>query len=126
MDSALKLLFVLVTAPVWYKPLKAILLEIARVARIPDEPYFRGRVVGSRGKTSEQGFVAVPEATRQTWSRDDGRISNARWETGRRPLRSRERLPDGAGFPSTRRRTGYNANKSRFGSGSWQGGFGRR
>ena len=126
METALKLALVVLTAPFWYGPVKVMALEIRRVLTLPEESTRPVRLVGNRARRADKAFQEVAGEARKQWARDDGRISNPRWETGRRPVRSRARTPDGAGFQSTRRRSGYNANKTRFGSAGWQGGFGRR
>ncbi len=115
MEIAIKLLIVLLGAPFWYKQIKLILLEISRVAQLPEGGATPERIIGNRN-------VAADKA----WNRDDGRITNARWSTGRRAARSASEPTGGRGFPTRRKRTGFNANQTRFGSGGWQGGFGRR
>lgn len=126
MESALKILIVLASAPLWYRPLRSILEEIARVANAPEVPWAPERTVGTRERKASGAFSAQPPQRTQAWGDDAGRISNPRWETGRRTVRSAASRPDGGGFPSTRKRSGLQANTTRFGAGNWRGGFGRR
>ena len=126
MESALKIALVLVTAPLWIKPLRQVLDEIVRVARLPDQALEAVRPVGTREKMADRSFQEISPQTRQAWVKDQGRVSNPRWETGRRPLPPRAHQPLGEGFASSSRRSGLRANQSRFGSGDWRGGFGRR
>ncbi|MFT5292001.1 MAG: hypothetical protein ACI8QS_000865 [Planctomycetota bacterium] len=126
METAIKLLIVLLSAPLWYRPIKLILAEISRVVQLPEADAAPERLTGNRNVKAGKAFREISVSAARVWNRDDGRISNARWATGRRSTNTQTSRIGGHGFPTRRKRTGLSANQTRFGSGGWQGGFGRR